>query len=168
MLLSGPGRGRRIQCLPRVPYSYQPSSGIKRGQGLGILSRSARLARVWVLKQDLSVTLLTVVNVNGAPWGKRQKEAWLHREVTELGRANSESHNLLIALWAPSCALGRKINAKCRLEASPPGNSERMQMRRNHLLPGHLEQGLCLTWAGGLSPGRGLDGPSTLWEAVTP
>lgn len=53
----------------------------------------------------------------------------------------------------------RRARAECRLGASPPGCSGRRQTRRFPLLPGYLEQGLCLTWVGGLSQGRGLNSP---------
>lgn len=117
------------------------SFGTKRGQG----------PRTPVHKHQASV-----VHVHGAPWLKKQKEAWLHREESEFGEALTESHSFAGALGAPCCALVRKAKAKCRLEPSPPGSS----WRRLHLLPGHLEQGVCLTWVEGLSSWRGLD-PST-------
>lgn len=148
MLPNGPER-----TLPGGGEECIPSKG---SLSLSVLLRSFGTKRGQGPKTPVHKYQAGEGHVPGAPWLKRQKEAWLPRVESEFGEALTESHSFPGALGALCCTSGRKAKAKCRLESSPPGSS----WRRLHLLPGHLEQGVCLTWVEGLSSWRALD-PST-------
>lgn len=88
------------------------SSGINRGQGLMRLLRKRQAGLSVGGRSRTSAGLLAagiilfVVNVHGAPWRKRQKEAWAHRIESEFGEALTLSHTaypelsgLPLVLW---------------------------------------------------------------------
>lgn len=142
-----------------IPAS--PHLGVKGVWTWGVSAELPGWPELGGQKQDLTVSS-HCSQCQRRPLEPETERSMASERSDSIGKANSESQSLPIALWAPSCALGRKTRAKCKckLEASPPGSSGRMQMRRHHLLPGHLEQGLSHL-GGGLNPGRGLDSPST-------